>query len=57
MKIITESEMKFGKFDEKNLFHIEESQIYVIEQKKYFWILFRHLIRNIIVIFAGIILM
>lgn len=28
MKIITESEMKFGKFDEKNLFHIEESQIY-----------------------------
>lgn len=28
MKIITESEMNFGKFDETNLFHIENSKIY-----------------------------
>ncbi len=28
MKIITESEMNFGKFDEENLFHIEDSKIY-----------------------------
>lgn len=28
MKIITESDMKFGKFDEANLFHIEDSKIY-----------------------------
>lgn len=28
MKIITESEMNFGKFDEENLFHIENSKIY-----------------------------
>lgn len=28
MKIIQESKMNFGPFDEKNLFHIEESQIY-----------------------------
>ena len=28
MKVITESEMDFGPFDEKNLFHIEESRIY-----------------------------
>lgn len=28
MKYITESKMRFGEFDEKNLFHIEESQIY-----------------------------
>lgn len=28
MKIISESEMKFGKFDEADLFHIEDSQIY-----------------------------
>lgn len=28
MKIITESEMDFGKFDEENLFHIEDSKIY-----------------------------
>ena len=28
MKIITESEMNFGKFDETDLFHIEDSKIY-----------------------------
>ena len=28
MKVITESEMNFGKFDETNLFHIEDSKIY-----------------------------
>ncbi|MGN0267677.1 MAG: hypothetical protein ACI4D7_08380 [Lachnospiraceae bacterium] len=28
MKIITESEMNFGKFDETDLFHIENSKIY-----------------------------
>lgn len=28
MKYITESKMRFGKFDERNLFHIEESQIF-----------------------------
>jgi len=28
VKIITESEMNFGKFDEENLFHIEDSKIY-----------------------------
>ncbi|MDY5956455.1 MAG: hypothetical protein SPJ22_04835 [Frisingicoccus sp.] len=28
MKIITESEMDFGKFDEADLFHIENSKIY-----------------------------
>ncbi len=28
MKVITESEMKFGKFDETDLFHIEDSKIY-----------------------------
>ena len=28
MKYITESKMQFGAFDEKNLFHIEESRIY-----------------------------
>lgn len=28
MKVITESEMKFGEFDESNLFHIENSKIY-----------------------------
>lgn len=28
MKIITESEMNFGKFDEEALFHIEDSKIY-----------------------------
>lgn len=28
MKVITESEMNFGKFDETDLFHIEESKIY-----------------------------
>lgn len=28
MKIITESEINFGKFDETDLFHIENSQIY-----------------------------
>lgn len=28
MKIIRESEMDFGEFDEKNLFHIEDSKIY-----------------------------
>lgn len=28
MKVITESEMNFGKFDEINLFHIEDSKIY-----------------------------
>ena len=28
MKVITESEMNFGKFDELNLFHIEDSKIY-----------------------------
>lgn len=28
MKIITESEMNFGEFDEENLFHIEDSKIY-----------------------------
>ncbi len=28
MKIITESEMNFGKFDEEGLFHIEDSKIY-----------------------------
>lgn len=28
MKIITESEMNFGKFDEEALFHIENSKIY-----------------------------
>lgn len=28
MKIITESEMNFGKFDEAELFHIENSRIY-----------------------------
>lgn len=28
MKIITESEMDFGKFDETELFHIEDSKIY-----------------------------
>ena len=28
MKIITESEMNFGKFDEETLFHIEDSKIY-----------------------------
>jgi len=28
VKIITESEMNFGKFDEENLFHIENSKIY-----------------------------
>ena len=28
MKIITESEMNFGKFDEIDLFHIENSKIY-----------------------------
>ena len=30
MKIITESEMNFGKFDETNLFHIENSKIYKV---------------------------
>lgn len=28
MKVITESEMNFGKFEETDLFHIEDSQIY-----------------------------
>lgn len=28
MKVITESEMNFGEFDESNLFHIENSKIY-----------------------------
>lgn len=28
MKVITESEMNFGKFDEADVFHIEDSQIY-----------------------------
>ena len=28
MKIITESEINFGKFDETDLFHIEDSKIY-----------------------------
>lgn len=28
MKIITESAMYFGKYDEADLFHIEESRIY-----------------------------
>ena len=28
MKVIPESEMNFGKYDEKNLFHIEKSEIY-----------------------------
>ena len=28
MKVLTESEMNFGKFDEINLFHIEDSKIY-----------------------------
>ena len=28
MKVITESEMNFGEFDEKDLFYIEKSQIY-----------------------------
>lgn len=28
MKIIQESKMNFGTYDEKDLFHIEESQIY-----------------------------
>lgn len=28
MKIITESEINFGKFDEEDLFHIEDSRIY-----------------------------
>ena len=28
MKIITESEMNFGKFEEEALFHIEDSKIY-----------------------------
>lgn len=28
MKVITESEMNFGKFDETELFHIEDSRIY-----------------------------
>ena len=28
VKVITESEMNFGKFDETNLFHIEDSKIY-----------------------------
>lgn len=28
MKIITESEMDFGKFDEADLFYIENSKIY-----------------------------
>ena len=28
MKVITESEMNFGKFDEADLFHIEDSEIY-----------------------------
>lgn len=28
MKIISESEMIFGKYDEANLFHIEDSKIY-----------------------------
>lgn len=28
MKVIKESEMYFGEFDEKNLFHIEQSKIY-----------------------------
>ena len=28
MKVITESEMNFGKFDEADLFHIEDSKIY-----------------------------
>ena len=28
MKIISESEMNFGKYDEANLFHIEDSKIY-----------------------------
>ncbi len=28
MKYITESEMRFGAFDEKDLFHMEESRIY-----------------------------
>lgn len=28
MKIIKESEMNFGEFDEANLFHIEISKIY-----------------------------
>ena len=28
MKIISESEMNFGRYDEANLFHIEDSKIY-----------------------------
>ena len=28
MKVITESEMNFGKFDEADFFHIEDSKIY-----------------------------
>ena len=28
MKVITEAEMSFGEFDERNLFHIENSKIY-----------------------------
>lgn len=28
MKIISESEMSFGKFDEADLFHIEDSNLY-----------------------------
>lgn len=28
MKIISESEMSFGKFDESDLFHIEDSNLY-----------------------------
>ena len=28
MKVITESEMNFGEFDESKLFHIENSKIY-----------------------------
>ncbi len=30
MKIITESAMYFGKYDEADLFHIEESRIYKV---------------------------